>query len=142
MFVDTCILSGCDYLTSLPGLGFKKAHQLISKGRNVNKVVRALQLEGKIKIPCGYLNQFQKAKWTFYHQTVYDKDLKQLVHLSPLPANLLTHDISFLGPYVCFFFFLFVLFCFNLFGCISVCITKKKNKKQQQQQKQTQNVRP
>jgi len=28
-FLYTCILSGCDYLPSIPGVGFKKAHSLV-----------------------------------------------------------------------------------------------------------------
>lgn len=29
MLLTTCILSGCDYLESIKGIGFKKAHQLV-----------------------------------------------------------------------------------------------------------------
>ncbi|ETO24169.1 hypothetical protein RFI_12992, partial [Reticulomyxa filosa] len=90
------------YLKGLinPWLGIKKAHQLISSRGTYQKVIQQLRFEGKAKIPNDYAGRFQKAKWTFYHQTVYDKDLKQLVHLNPLPAELQNQDISFLGPYV------------------------------------------
>ncbi|ETO30367.1 hypothetical protein RFI_06751, partial [Reticulomyxa filosa] len=98
MFVDMCILSGCDYLVSIPGIGIKTAHQLISKHGNYQKVVQQLRSEGKIKIPENYPELFQKAKWSFRHQTVYDKELKRLVHLNPLPVDLGNQDIFFLGP--------------------------------------------
>lgn len=47
-----CILSGCDYLPSVPGIGLTTAHKLMKKyGRNVNNVskeigvlIRAVQL--------------------------------------------------------------------------------------------------
>ena len=29
MLLVTCILSGCDYLESIKGIGFKKAHRLV-----------------------------------------------------------------------------------------------------------------
>ena len=29
MLLTTCILSGCDYLDSIKGIGFKKAHRLV-----------------------------------------------------------------------------------------------------------------
>ena len=29
MLLITCILSGCDYLDSIKGIGFKKAHRLV-----------------------------------------------------------------------------------------------------------------
>jgi exonuclease-1 len=33
------ILSGCDYLPSIPGVGLKKAHRLMRKYRNAEKVL-------------------------------------------------------------------------------------------------------
>ncbi len=33
-----CILSGCDYVASIPGLGIKKAHALIQRYGSANKV--------------------------------------------------------------------------------------------------------
>ncbi|KAL8125117.1 hypothetical protein AgCh_012698 [Apium graveolens] len=38
MFLEMCILSGCDYLQSLPGMGLKKAHALIKKFKSYDKV--------------------------------------------------------------------------------------------------------
>lgn len=32
-----CALSGCDYLPSVPGVGLKKAHRLVSRHREVCK---------------------------------------------------------------------------------------------------------
>lgn len=38
MILEMCILSGCDYLQSLPGMGLKKAHALIKKLKCYEKV--------------------------------------------------------------------------------------------------------
>lgn len=38
MFLEMCIMSGCDYLQSLPGMGLKKAHALIKKFKSYDKV--------------------------------------------------------------------------------------------------------
>lgn len=38
MLLEMCILSGCDYLQSLPGMGLKRAHALISKFKSYEKV--------------------------------------------------------------------------------------------------------
>lgn len=35
MFLEMCILSGCDYISSLPGIGLKTSHKLMSKHRYV-----------------------------------------------------------------------------------------------------------
>eukprot|EP00951_Prasinocladus_malaysianus_P043181 scaffold535490_cov28-Prasinocladus_malaysianus.AAC.1 len=37
MFVEMCILAGCDFLKALPGVGIKKAHSLIRKLRSFDK---------------------------------------------------------------------------------------------------------
>lgn len=38
MLLEMCILSGCDYLQSLPGMGLKRAHALIKKFKSYDKV--------------------------------------------------------------------------------------------------------
>lgn len=38
MVLEMCILSGCDYLQSLPGMGLKRAHTLIKKFTSYDKV--------------------------------------------------------------------------------------------------------
>ncbi len=40
MILNMCILSGCDYLPSIPGLGLKKAHDFIKKFGSYHKVGR------------------------------------------------------------------------------------------------------
>jgi exonuclease-1 len=38
MVLEMCIFSGCDYLPSLPGMGVKRAHALMKRFKNFQKV--------------------------------------------------------------------------------------------------------
>lgn len=46
-FRAMAILSGCDYLPSISGIGLKTAWGLLKKHKTVENVVRALKMEGK-----------------------------------------------------------------------------------------------
>lgn len=88
-----CILSGCDYVDSLPGIGLVKACKFVMKTEETD-VLRALD-----KIPA-YLNMRQltvteeykinvmKAMATFMHMVVYDPRHRKQVRL---------HDVIELG---------------------------------------------
>lgn len=43
MFIQLCILSGCDYLNSPKGVGFKTAYNLIYKHKNIVEVLNNLK---------------------------------------------------------------------------------------------------
>jgi exonuclease-1 len=48
MLLITCILSGCDYLESIKGIGFKKAHKLVyENGTDVQAILKKIRREGK-----------------------------------------------------------------------------------------------
>ncbi|XP_019169233.1 PREDICTED: exonuclease 1 [Ipomoea nil] len=96
MVLEMCILSGCDYLQSLPGMGLKKAHALMKKFRSYDKVIKHLKYN-TVAVPPLYEESFKKAMMTFLHQLVYDPVTEDLVHLSELPAGA-DEDIEFLGP--------------------------------------------
>jgi exonuclease-1 len=81
-FRAMAILSGCDYLPSIPGIGLKTACSLLRKWKTVEQVVRTIALEGKKSVPRGYLNQFRLAEKCFLHQRVYCPKKERLVHLS------------------------------------------------------------
>lgn len=81
------MLSGCDYLPNIPGIGLKTAWALLRKHKTVQKVIKALEMEGKKSVPAGYLDAFELAEKVFLHQRVYDHNLERLVHLVDLPAN-------------------------------------------------------
>ncbi|KAJ3180067.1 Rad2 nuclease [Geranomyces variabilis] len=101
-FRQMCIMSGCDYLESPSGIGLKKAHVML-KYKYAEEVMRNWKWGRAVnapKCPDGYAEMFRMAELTFMHQRVYDPRTEQLVHLSPLPADLLEQApmMEFLGP--------------------------------------------
>ena len=66
MLLTLCILSGCDYLESIKGIGFKKSFKLIHElGDDISAIMRKLRREGKFLIPMDYEKNFEKAILTF-----------------------------------------------------------------------------
>ncbi|KAG5518137.1 hypothetical protein PMAC_003323 [Pneumocystis sp. 'macacae'] len=70
-FRHMAILSGCDYLASIRGIGLKTAYRLLKKYKTIDQLLRALKLEYTLKIPSDYETQFNLANLTFMHQRVY-----------------------------------------------------------------------
>ncbi|CEL57970.1 exonuclease 1 [Rhizoctonia solani AG-1 IB] len=79
------MLSGCDYIDSLPGIGLKKAHKLLRKWKTVEKVIQAIRVEGSFKMPKEYPESFKIAELAFLYQRVYDPVSQRLTHLGPPP---------------------------------------------------------
>ncbi|XP_076888189.1 exonuclease 1-like [Bidens hawaiensis] len=98
MILEMCILSGCDYLQSLPGMGLKRAHALIKKFKSYDKVIKHLKFSGII-VPPVYEESFRKAIMTFQHQRVYDPVTEDIVYLSNFSDNI-EEDLDFLGPLI------------------------------------------
>ncbi|KAJ3569188.1 hypothetical protein NP233_g5213 [Leucocoprinus birnbaumii] len=86
-FRAMAILSGCDYLPSIPGIGLKTANNLLRKWKTAEGVVRAVMLEGKKSVPNGYMRQFTLAEKCFLFQRVYDPLGETLVHLRDLEGD-------------------------------------------------------
>ena len=120
-----CILSGCDYLASVPGIGLGKATKLMRKfGQNPQRVctnfdvlyvikffgrfnecilcwlqvIRGLRVENS-HVPKDYDTNFKKAEWTFLYQLVYDPRSQQQVRLNPLPDDVDPKELAFAGMY-------------------------------------------
>ncbi|KAK9714476.1 hypothetical protein RND81_06G097100 [Saponaria officinalis] len=98
MLLEMCILSGCDYLPSLPGMGLKRAHALISKFKTYQKVIKHLRYSS-VAVPPLYEESFKKAVWTFRYQRVYDSKKEGIVHLSNI-SEAIEGDLDFLGPLI------------------------------------------
>ena len=81
------ILSGCDYLPSIPGIGLKTAYSLLRKYKTADNVIRAVKLEGKKDVPRNYLRDFKLAEKVFLHQRVYDPQSQQIVNMTPIPSS-------------------------------------------------------
>lgn len=86
-FRTMAILSGCDYLPSIPGIGLKTANALLRKWKTAEQVVRTIALEGKKSIPRAYMEKFKLAEKCFLYQRVYDPFEAKLVHLTHVDAN-------------------------------------------------------
>lgn len=104
-FRHMCMLSGCDYLPSIHGMGLKTAYKYICRYPDINRVLQVMRAEMPAKMPPGYEADFAKAELTFLHQRVFDTELKRIVHLNPLPLDFTLADDervrqewTFLGP--------------------------------------------
>lgn len=86
-FRAMAILSGCDYLPSISGIGLKTANNLLRKWKTAEAVVRAVMLEGKKSVPNGYLKQFKLAEKCFRFQRIYDPLEEKLVHLTEVEGE-------------------------------------------------------
>eukprot|EP00968_Pinguiococcus_pyrenoidosus_P021522 scaffold2808_cov255-Pinguiococcus_pyrenoidosus.AAC.39 len=94
-----CVTAGCDYLSSLPGYGIRKAYELVKRFRRMDRVLRTLEYRAraaKSVLPEGYRESFERAVYTYGHQTVFDPSSKRLRHLALLKAPE-AMDTSFLG---------------------------------------------
>ena len=99
-FRRMAILSGCDYLASINGMGLKSAYRLVRKHKTIEQILRMLSFDGKYHVPPGYLEAFHKAELTFLHQRVYCPLKKQVVMMNDLPADAQPEDFSFIGGMV------------------------------------------
>lgn len=64
--LTTCILSGCDYLESIKGIGFKKAYKLVCEhGKDLASLTNRIRREGKHLVPHDYESSFERALLTF-----------------------------------------------------------------------------
>lgn len=62
-----CILAGCDFVASMPGMGVKKAHAGVRRFRTFLNVIKSAKLSNT-KAPPDYDVDVQRAYWTFRHQ--------------------------------------------------------------------------
>ncbi|KAK8686717.1 hypothetical protein V6N13_125737 [Hibiscus sabdariffa] len=101
LFTGMCVLAGCDFLPSVPGIGIVKAHSLVSKYRNLDRVLSVLKIEKGSQMPEDYSKSFKEAVAVFQHARIYDAEIKELKHLKPLTEQLLQYldvGLDFLGP--------------------------------------------
>ena len=86
------MLSGCDYLPSISGIGLKTAHRLLRRLKTVEKVLQNIRMEGAMQVPPDYVAKFNQAELAFIHQRVYDPRLCRFVPLNDFPDEGLTED--------------------------------------------------
>lgn len=59
-FIDLCILLGCDYTTTIKGIGPKKSLKLIIDEENIENIIESLEDQDKYKVPKDW--SFAKAR--------------------------------------------------------------------------------
>lgn len=84
--LDICILSGCDYLNSIKGVGLMTAYKKLKETGNVPDFVRSIRNQNK-EVPVSYIEMFQNAKIAFLHHIVYDPNLKRRMYLETPESN-------------------------------------------------------
>lgn len=101
--IYACILSGCDYAVSPPGIGFKTAIKIVKQYRTKENIFDFL----RIKYNCqdSYFKSFENAEFTFKHQYVIDPKTfvflifsQEVVPLTPIPKDV--EIPSFIGKYL------------------------------------------
>ncbi|KAK3827423.1 MAG: PIN domain-like protein [Benniella sp.] len=102
-FRHMCILSGCDYLPSIPGMGLKTAQRYVRRFKSFERTIKYIRMESMgSKIQADYEDSFRKADLTFLYARVYDPTSKSMVHLNSVPEELeelvQTEEYDFLGP--------------------------------------------
>jgi len=66
LFLTTCILAGCDYLESIKGIGFIRAHKYVTKAcGDLDIIMKQMVIDGK-SVPKDFLRWFNKAFLTFH----------------------------------------------------------------------------
>lgn len=85
-FRHMCILSGCDYLDSLPGIGLAKACKFILKteeedmNKALDKIPAYLNMR-HLEVTPEYKLNFLRANATFMHMFVYDPRVRKMIRL-------------------------------------------------------------
>ncbi|KAL7383451.1 hypothetical protein ABVT39_011017 [Epinephelus coioides] len=96
-----CILSGCDYLASLHGIGLGKACKLLrlAKDPDILKVIRKMgqYLKMNLVVPEQYIAGFIRANNTFLYQLVFDPVRRKVVPLNPYPEHIDPATLSYAG---------------------------------------------
>uniref|UniRef100_A0A8C6UG78 Exonuclease 1 n=1 Tax=Neogobius melanostomus TaxID=47308 RepID=A0A8C6UG78_9GOBI len=103
-FRHMCILSGCDYLPSLHGIGLGKACKLLrlAKDPDILKVIRKMgqYLKMDLVVPDSYLEGFVRANNTFLYQLVFDPRCRRVLPLNPYPESVRPQELSYAGQHL------------------------------------------
>ncbi|KAG3117852.1 hypothetical protein PI124_g4299 [Phytophthora idaei] len=102
MFIQLCVLAGCDYCPSVSGVGIITAYKLVSTYKTPTEILTALQQQKGSSVPENYPEHFYSAILTYRHQLVFDPRDAKLKMLSPLDVSkdilpLVDKGLHFLG---------------------------------------------
>lgn len=103
-FRRICILSGCDYLKNIPGVGLQSAKKffLMTRQDNIRMLLPKLSIHLKApklagKVTEEYIRGFINAETTFKHHIVYDPVNEKLTPLEPYPRGTSASDFPLAG---------------------------------------------
>lgn len=103
-FRRMCILSGCDYLKNIQGVGLQSAKKffLLTRQDNLKALLPKLPTYLKSdkligKVTPEYIEGFINAETTFMYHIVYDPINERLVPLTPYPKGLSASDFPLAG---------------------------------------------
>ncbi|CAL1533210.1 unnamed protein product, partial [Lymnaea stagnalis] len=103
-FRHMCILSGCDYLSSLPGIGLVKASKVFKTARqpDLSLLLKKLPTYLKMNLVVNeeYIEGFIRAENTFLYQLVFDPLSRKLCPLNPYPPEINPDDLDYAGQYL------------------------------------------
>ena len=88
-----CVLSGCDYLKSLKGIGIKRAKKVVEIAEDKSTEWILSHLSNILKMPSlhvpeSYKEEFKKAVGIFRFHPVLNPVTKKVVNLSPTTESL------------------------------------------------------
>ncbi|XP_045606109.1 exonuclease 1 [Procambarus clarkii] len=104
-FRNMCILSGCDYLPSLHGIGLAKACKFFNVISNPDIYNALCKLPSYLRMPHlevtkEYRDNFVKARNTFLYQLVFDPIDRILRPLNDYPDDLEPEDLPYAGKFI------------------------------------------
>ncbi|KAJ1759547.1 Rad2 nuclease, partial [Coemansia sp. RSA 1591] len=92
-----CVLAGCDYAVSVPGIGLKRAHRYVARSESVESAVALMRADG-VCVPDEYEENAVRAELTFLYQRVYDPRSKCIDCVVPHTKSApLLEDMPFIG---------------------------------------------
>lgn len=88
-------LSGCDYTDGINRVGLNKAMDFVKKHNTMEKILLAIQRDGKYEVPKNFMDEYKRATICFQYQRVFCPKLQKLVTLNELPENPLDVNSKF-----------------------------------------------
>ncbi|NXU59765.1 EXO1 Exonuclease, partial [Turnix velox] len=99
-----CILSGCDYLSSIHGIGLAKACKLLKLANNpdIIKVIKKMgqYLKMNITVSEEYIQGFTRANNTFLYQLVFDPINRKLIPLNAYDDDIDPETLVYAGRHL------------------------------------------
>lgn len=104
MFVQMCIIAGCDYLESIHGVGLIGAQQAVLRNKNSDNDCRLADIVNQFRsmgktIPNGYLERAERVEALFHYQPVYNPTLKAIHAFMSPPTELSLSNALFTGAW-------------------------------------------